>query len=370
MLISDFDFDLPEELIAQQPLADRSASRMLRLDRSTGKFEDRYFRELPELLRPDDLLIFNNTRVVPARLFGRRSGERAQALSARNPATRDFLQGRIEVLLNRQVGPWEWEALVRPGRKIGIGEKLFFYAESQEEAGLPALMAEVVARGEFGERRLRFSPVADFHSVLERIGHVPLPPYIGRMDLESDRERYQTIYARESGSAAAPTAGLHFTQEILTQIRAKGIETVEITLHVGLGTFQPLRNEDVEKNILHRENFELSEEAASKINRARDQRRRVIAVGTTTVRTLEFCAGSSPQSGRLASMRGEADIFIYPGFRFQVVDAMLTNFHLPQSSLLILVSAFAGRENVMAAYCHAVEERYRFFSYGDCMFIG
>jgi S-adenosylmethionine:tRNA ribosyltransferase-isomerase len=249
-----------------------------------------------------------------------------------------------------------------------LGEKLFFHAEnsgSQE----PELVAEVIGRGSYGERRLRFTPVTDFLSVLNRIGHVPLPPYIRREDTSADRERYQTVYARESGSAAAPTAGLHFTSEILDRIRKRGVEIAEITLHVGLGTFQPLRSQEVEQNTLHEESFELSEATTKQINQAREAKRRIVAVGTTTVRTLEFCAQRSAVLGQLQPMRGGVDLFIYPGFRFQIVDALLTNFHLPKSSLLILVSAFAGRELTLSAYRHAVAERYRFFSYGDGMFI-
>ncbi|HEX7962336.1 MAG TPA: tRNA preQ1(34) S-adenosylmethionine ribosyltransferase-isomerase QueA [Terriglobales bacterium] len=369
MLISDFHFDLPEELIAQHALADRAASRMLHVKRSSNKFDDHKFSDFPELLKANDLLVFNNTKVFPARLFARRSGERAQPVSQRNPAAREFLQGTAEVLLNRQVGPWEWEALVRPGRKIGLGEKLFFYSDEQSRTDHPALVAEVMERGSFGERRLRFNPVPDFFAVLDRVGHVPLPPYIRRDDTKADRERYQTIYARKSGSAAAPTAGLHFTPEILERIRARGIEIAEITLHVGLGTFQPLRNEQIEQNTLHKESFELSEGAARQINQSLERKRRIVAVGTTTVRALEFAARNSAVPDRLQPMRGEADIFIYPGFQFRIVNALLTNFHLPKSSLLVLVSAFAGRDLVLNAYRHAVAERYRFFSYGDCMFI-
>ena len=369
VLISDFDFDLPDELIAQHAMPDRAGSRMLHVERSSNRFHDCKFAQVPELLKTDDLLVFNNTKVFPARLFASRSGERAQPVSQRNPASRKFLQGTAEVLLNRQVGPWEWEALVRPGRKIGVGEKLFFHSDEKSRADKPLLVAEVLARGAYGERRLRFNPVADFFAVLERIGHVPLPPYIRREDTKADRERYQTVYAQESGSAAAPTAGLHFTPEILSRIRACGIEIAEITLHVGLGTFQPLRSEQVEQNTLHKESFELSATAARQINQALEQKRRIVAVGTTTIRTLEFCARNSATPDRLDAMRDEADIFIYPGFQFRIVDALLTNFHLPKSSLLILVSAFAGRELVLTAYRHAVVERYRFFSYGDCMFI-
>ncbi len=360
MLLSDFHYDLPEESIAQQPLSDRSSSRMLRFDRRTGQSKDSSFAEFPDTLRPDDLVVFNNTRVFPARLYGRRSGSRAQRLSHSNPATRDFLSGEIEVLLTHQLSsqPNEWECLVRPGRKIGIGERLYF--------GDRELEAEVVARGSYGERRIRFLPVADFQGVVERLGHVPLPPYIHRDDSRADLERYQTVYARERGSVAAPTAGLHFTFEILERMRRRGIEIAEVTLHVGLGTFQPLRASRVEENRLHRESYHIDPHTASAINSALDAKRRIVAVGTTTVRTLEFAAR---ESGRIQAAEGEADLFIYPGYEFRVVRAMLTNFHLPESSLLMLVCAFGGREPVLAAYKHAVEHRYRFYSYGDCMFL-
>jgi S-adenosylmethionine:tRNA ribosyltransferase-isomerase len=380
VLVSDFDFHLPEELIAQEPLPERSESRMLHLRRGSGAFEDRMFAEFPDLLRPDDLLVVNNSRVFPARLFGRRSGSRAQPLSPRNPAAGEFLQGRVEVLLTRQLGPFEWQALVRPGRKIGVSETLYFGEPSvaqSSQANAPketvGLVAEVIARGEFGERTLRFDPVPDFFAVVEKLGHVPLPPYIHRPDHDhdnpQDRERYQTVYARphETGSVAAPTAGLHFTPAVLDRIRRRGVEIAEITLHVGLGTFQPIHAERVEDHKLHRESFHVSEAVAAQVNHALEAGRRLVAVGTTTVRTLEFVAAR--QAGRIAAVRDEADIFIYPGFQFRVVGAMLTNFHLPQSTLLMLVSAFAGRENVLRAYSHAVREKYRFFSYGDCMFV-
>ena len=358
MLVSDFDYHLPDDLIAQEPLPDRAASRMLHLVRASGEWHDRPFRDLPELVHPDDLLVVNNTRVFAARLYGRRSGQRAQTVSPRNPAAKEFLHGRVEVLLTKDLGNFEWEALVHPGRKIGIGEHLFF--------GDNELEAEVVGRGTFGERRLRFRPVPDFSDRVERLGHVPLPPYIGRADRPEDRERYQTVYARQRGSVAAPTAGLHFTPEILGRIRERGIELAEITLHVGLGTFQPVRAEHVEDHKMHSEWFSIPEDAASRINRALEAGRRVVAVGTTTVRTLEFAAR---ESGCVTPGSGEADLFIYPGFRFRVVGALLTNFHLPKSTLLMLVSAFAGRELVLNAYEHAVRERYRFYSYGDCMCI-
>lgn len=359
MLVSDFNYHLPEELIAQEPLADRAASRMLRLERSTAAVSDCWFRDFPQIIRPDDLVVFNNTMVFPARLYGHRGGARAQPVSLRNPASREFLKGQIEILLIRQVSqdPNEWECLVRPGRKIGVGEKLYF------DEGLEA---EVVGRGSFGERRVQFTPVPDFFAAIERIGHVPLPPYISREDQPADRDRYQTVYARERGSVAAPTAGLHFTPEILDQIRERGVETAELTLHVGLGTFQPVHAERVEDHKLHREWYCISPEAASKISHALDQGRRVVAIGTTTVRTLEYAAR---ESGRVQAGSGEADIFMYPGFAFSVVGAMLTNFHLPQSTLLMLVCAFAGTQSALAAYRHAVEQRYRFYSYGDCMLI-
>ena len=381
VLVSDFDYYLPPELIAQQPAADRAGARMLHVTRPPeavdsaaegaahieskhppdGTIRDSTFREFPDLLRPGDLVVFNNTRVFPARLFGRRSGSRAQPLSPRNPASREFLKGRTEVLLTKPVGPNRWEALVRPGRKIGVGERIRFGEQGELEA-------EIVGRGEFGERTLQFDPVPDFFERIERIGHIPLPPYIGRDDQPSDRERYQTVFARDRGSVAAPTAGLHFTPEILERIHTRGIETAEITLHVGLGTFQPVREAKVEDNRLHTERFRVSEEAAKKIAKAISDKRRIVAVGTTTVRTLEYCAMRAGES-RVEAGEGEADIFIYPGFRFRIVGALLTNFHLPQSTLLMLVSAFAGRERILRAYAHAVASRYRFYSYGDCMFL-
>ena len=368
MLVSEFDYHLPEELIAKQPLADRADARMLHVRRDGGAIEDRSFRKFPELLRPDDLLVLNNSRVLPARLFGHRSGSRAQHVSAGNPAAREFLRGKVEVLLTKQLSssPQEWEALVHPGRKLGVGERVYFGSEASQRSH--ELAAEIVDRGTFGERRLRFDPVDDFFGVLHRIGHIPLPPYIDRPDSESDREQYQTVYAKPLGSVAAPTAGLHFTPEILHGIRARGIEIAEVTLHVGLGTFQPVREEVVEANKLHREWYEIPPDAAAKIQEARDAGRRIVAVGTTSVRTLEYAARQS-QDGRITPQSGEADIFIYPGFEFQVVGAMLTNFHLPKSTLIMLVSAFAGRQQVVGAYEHAVRERYRFYSYGDCMFI-
>jgi S-adenosylmethionine:tRNA ribosyltransferase-isomerase len=387
VLVSDFDYHLPAELIARQPLADRAAARMLRLDRGAKLLEDRIFRDLPGLLRSDDLLVFNNTKVLPARLYGHRSGLRAQHPSKGNPASRSFLRGRVEVLLTKQLSasPLEWEALVHPGKKLGVGERIYFGKDASEQSH--ELAAEIVGRGTFGERHLRFSTpttakatmvggaaagvsatTREFLAIVNRIGHIPLPPYIDRADTPEDRDQYQTVYAKALGSVAAPTAGLHFTTEILDQIKQGGIETAELTLHVGLGTFQPIRREVVEENKLHSEWYQISEEAAARIQRARDLGRRTVAVGTTTVRTLEFAVRQGAD-GRITAQRGEADIFIYPGFQFQVVGAMLTNFHLPKSTLLMLIAAFAGRNRVLQAYEHAVRERYRFYSYGDCMFV-
>jgi S-adenosylmethionine:tRNA ribosyltransferase-isomerase len=359
VLVSDFDFHLPPELIAQQPLADRAASRMLYVRPKSGEIRDRMFREFPDLLREGDLVVFNNTKVFPARLFGHRSGSHAQPVSSRNPASKEFLKGKCEALLVKHVGEWDWEALVRPGRKIRIGERLTFGSDSD------TLQAEVIARGEFGERTLRFDPVPDFFACIERIGHVPLPPYIDRGDLASDHERYQTVYARERGSVAAPTAGLHFTPEILDRLRARNIQTAEVTLHVGLGTFQPVHEEVVEQHQLHREWYRVSPEAAETINRALLNKQRIVAIGTTAVRTLEYAG----RSGEIEPGSGETGLFIYPGYEFQVVSAMLTNFHLPKSTLLMLVSALGGRDLILRAYTHAVEEKYRFYSYGDCMFV-
>ncbi len=379
MLVSEFDFDLPLERIAQEPLDDRAGSRLLLVDRSARSLSDRAFRELSNLLRPDDLVVLNDTRVFAARLYGRRRVEGEQKISADSPAPRNFFQGKVEVLLTRQVAedPNEWQCLVKPGRKIGVGEKLYFYGPDLKRTSW-GLEAEVIGRGEFGERRIRFSDVPDFFSRVEEIGHTPLPPYIRRAageggdEAREDRERYQTVYARPRGSVAAPTAGLHFTDEILKRIRDRGIEMTAVTLHVGLGTFQPVRVEKVEDHKLHRESYKISAEAASAINKAKASGRRVVAVGTTTVRTLEHSAGGwgdGAAASRVKAGSGEADIFLYPGYRFRVVDAMLTNFHLPQSTLLMLVCAFGGKELVMSAYRHAIEAGYRFYSYGDCMLL-
>jgi S-adenosylmethionine:tRNA ribosyltransferase-isomerase len=354
LLVSDFDFELPPELIAQQPPERRGQSRMLVMDRATGVFRDSEFSELPSLLRAGDLIVLNDTRVIPARLSARRTLRREKEKPT----------GRIEVMLTQQESSGEWHALVRPGRKVAIGERLVFPAPD----GSTALEAEVLDRGAFGERRLRFDATQDFFAMLEHIGHIPLPPYIRREDVAEDRERYQTVFARERGSVAAPTAGLHFTPTILDAIAAQGVEVAHVTLHVGLGTFAPLRAERVAEVKLHREHYTISEKAAEALNRARKEGRRILAVGTTVVRTLESAAAQSA-AGTLEPHTGETGIFISPGFHFRIANGLLTNFHLPQSSLLILVSAFAGREPVLAAYAHAVQQRYRFFSYGDCMFL-
>ena len=347
MRVSDFHFDLPEELIAQVPLP-RGASRMLVLDRIGGAFRDDRFANLLHLLRAGDLLILNDSRVIPARLYATRAGH----------------EGRIEVLLTQQLSENVWFALVRPGRKVHPGTILHFAAPGDP---YPLLNAEVISEDSFGERTLRFAPTPNFHDILNKIGHIPLPPYIHRDDAPEDRERYQTIYAARPGSAAAPTAGLHFTQEILNQLEVKGIQVETITLHVGLGTFQPVRAENLQNIRLHAEHYTLSPQTATAISMAISQKRRIIAVGTTTTRTLEHCARLSP--GDLEPHSGQTNIFIAPGHEFRIVSGLLTNFHLPQSTLLMLVSAFAGREAVLTAYAHAVADQYRFFSYGDCMLI-
>jgi len=355
--VEDFNFELPQELIAQEPPAERGKSRMLVMDRSSGNLRDANFAEFPSLLKPGDLVVLNDSRVIPARLYARRT-----LIRDRQEPT-----ARIEVLLTEPVGSAGenlWRALVKPGKKVAIGERLAFPSAS----GSIRLEAEVLERGEFGERLLRFGPVDDFFAALESIGHMPLPPYIRRADEAADRERYQTIFSREPGSVAAPTAGLHFTPQVLDALAARGVEVARVTLHVGLGTFAPLRVETLDEVRLHRERYTLSADTADAVNRASSESRRIVAVGTTVVRTLEHCALQA-DGAALQPHSGATGIFISPGFKFRLVGALLTNFHLPQSSLLMLVSAFAGREPVLAAYRHAVQEKYRFFSYGDCMFI-
>ncbi len=360
MHLSEFDYALPAELIAQRPLAERDASRMMVLERAHGTIQHRWFRELPELLEPGDVVVFNNTKVIPARLLGLRRGTRAQPVGKHNPARREHLTGEVELLLVRREGDDTWLGLVRPGRKIPKGEVLVF--------GDDELEAEVVGRGEFGVRRLRLQArKGTVEDAIERLGHVPLPPYIRRSDDPSDRANYQTIFARLPGAVAAPTAGLHFTVRVLGELRARGVGTCEITLHVGLGTFQPVHAERVEDHKMDFEEFEISEAAAEAIRSARLERRRVVAVGTTTVRALEDAARE--RAGEIVPCRGRTDLFITPGFHFQVADALLTNFHLPKSTLLMLVSAFAGKDFVLRAYREAVAQGYRFYSYGDCMLI-
>ncbi len=363
MRVTDFDFSLPPHLIAQHPPAERDAARMLTVDRRTGVLADRTFRDLPILLRPGDLLVLNNSRVIPARLFARRAGLRTQPNSP-TPS------GRIEVLLTQQLAPTDWRALVKPGRKIQPGELLIFDEPSPLNQPNETLQATVLDAGDFGERTLRFAPTADFFRTLDRLGHIPLPPYLHRADSPEDRARYQTVYAGTSahGSAAAPTAGLHFTPDILAAIQASGVEIAHITLHVGLGTFQPVRVEHLADIRLHAETYTLSPETAAALNRARAYGRRIVAAGTTTVRALEHCARQAA-GAPLHPHTGQTSIFLSPGHQFQLVDALLTNFHLPQSTLLMLVCAFAGTSPVLAAYAHAVAHGYRFFSYGDCMFL-
>ena len=348
MLLAEFDYELPEELIAQQPLEQRDASRMLVLNRATQTQEDSKFERLPAYIRPGDVVVVNNTRVFPARLIGQREPS----------------GGRIEVLLAREVKPAVWEALVRPAQRLKVGARVRF--------GDSSLRAEVLECFEKGCRLLRFETESSERTPLEELlfeqGQTPLPHYIRRDGGESvdDSERYQTVFAREKGAIAAPTAGLHFTPEVISAIRARGARVVEITLHVGYGTFEPVRVDNIEEHRVAPEFFEIREEAASVINESRSQGGRVIAVGTTTTRALE---SSVNEQGLVGAGAGESELTISPGYRFRVTDALLTNFHLPRSSLLLLVSAFAGRDFTLAAYRHAVAARFRFYSYGDCMFV-
>jgi S-adenosylmethionine:tRNA ribosyltransferase-isomerase len=356
MDLATFDYHLPEERIAQEPLPDRAASRMLVLHRAEQRWEDRNFREFPQFLQQGDCLVLNDSRVFPARLFGHRLGVHSLPIGQNNPKRREYLSGEVEVFLLRPAGSdgKTWEALVRPGRKMKVGERLRF---------ADGLEGEIIARGDFGERTIRFDTEAeaDLWNEFEKIGHIPLPPYIKRSDEAADRERYQTVFAREKGSVAAPTAGLHFTPEILEACRERGADIAYITLHVGLGTFQPLHEDQVERAHLHSETYRISEDNATRMRDAK----RLVAVGTTSVRTIE----SALRKGEMQAQSGETDIFIYPGVPLRRTGAMLTNFHLPRTSLLLLVCAFAGTEFALAAYRHAVESRYRFYSYGDCMLI-
>ena len=336
---SDFNFDLPQELIAQTPLERRDSSRLLTLDKSTGEREHKHFYDLPDMLRPGDCLVLNDSRVLPARLFGRRSGG-----------------GACEVLLLIDRGDKVWECLVRPGKKLRTGAKVTF--------GDGELTAEIIGEVEGGNRLVRFDYEGIFLETLERLGKMPLPPYI-KEELE-DSERYQTVYSKVVGSAAAPTAGLHFTQQLLEEVVAKGVKVCYVTLHVGLGTFRPVKAESLDEHEMHSEYCVISQETADIINQTKRDGGRVICVGTTSCRTIESWA---KEDGTMEAKAGWTNIFIYPGYRFKVLDALVTNFHLPESTLIMLVSALAGRENVLAAYNEAVAERYRFFSFGDAMFI-
>ena len=346
MDVSAFEFDLPADLIAQEPSADRGGSRLLVLERETGRLEHAAFASLPDHLLPGDLLVVNNSRVYPARLLGRRmpSG------------------GAVECLLVRRCGDEHWEALVHPGQKLKPGARVVF-------EGVRTLHGEILERRFYGRRLLRLwdTDGGRVDDAIDAIGHVPLPPYIRRSDRPDDRDRYQTVFAHHRGSIAAPTAGLHFTAAMVEALRARGIDVVSITLHVGYGTFQPVRTERVEDHQIEAEHFEIDPVAAQTINAALAAGRRVVAVGTTTTRTLEAAARNA--NGSVAAGSGETDLFIFPGFEFRVVRGLITNFHLPKSSLLMLVAAFAGRERVLAAYRAAVERRYRFYSYGDAMLI-
>ena len=347
MRVADFSFDLPPELIAQEPPAERGTSRLLVLDRAGGTVTHARVRELPRWLRPGDVLVLNDTKVFPARLLG----------------TREPGGGAVECLLVSQVDESHWEALVHPGQRLKPGRRLIF------ERGGHVLHGEVLEQRFFGRRLIRLwsderRPLVD---VIDAVGHIPLPPYIKRPDQDSDRERYQTVFARERGSVAAPTAGLHFTDAMLGEIAASGVELVRLTLHVGYGTFKPVRVSDVEAHTVDAERWALDEGAAARLNAALADGRRIVAVGTTTTRALETAALQG--DGRFAAGQGESTLFIYPGHRFRAIGGLMTNFHLPESSLLMLVSAFGGRERVLAAYAEAVRERYRFYSYGDAMLI-
>lgn len=340
MKTSDFYFDLPKELIAQDPLEDRSGSRLLVLDRKTGEREHRIFRDIVEYLHPGDCLVINNTKVIPARLYGAKEGT----------------QAKIEILLLKRREGDVWETLVKPGKKAKPGTKISF--------GDGLLMGEVLDVVDEGNRLIKFTYDGIFEEILDQLGQMPLPPYITHQ--LKDKNRYQTVYAKHDGSAAAPTAGLHFTPELLRQIEEKGVKIAHVTLHVGLGTFRPVKVEDVTQHHMHSEYFFIEEDQAKLINDTKAAGGRVIAVGTTSCRTLESAVG---EDGKLKATSGWTDIFIYPGYQFKVIDALITNFHLPESTLLMLVSALAGKENIMNAYEEAVKERYRFFSFGDAMFI-
>ncbi|UTR13004.1 tRNA preQ1(34) S-adenosylmethionine ribosyltransferase-isomerase QueA [Evansella sp. LMS18] len=341
MDVSQFDFSLPEELIAQTPLADRTASRLLVLNRKTGKREHRHFPDMLQYLNKGDVLVLNDTKVLPARLFG----------------IKEETSGKVEILLLKEEGNHVWEVLAKPAKRLKVGSVVSF--------GDGKLKAECLEELPEGRRKLKFHFSGIFNEILDELGHMPLPPYI-QEQLE-EKDRYQTVYARHSGSAAAPTAGLHFTEEMLEKVRELGVNIVYITLHVGLGTFRPVTVEDVESHEMHSEFYQVSADAASALTEAKENGRKIIAVGTTSARTLETIARDG--NGTFSESSGWTDIFIYPGYEFQAIDGLLTNFHLPKSTLVMLVSAFAGRENILAAYNEAVEKRYRFFSFGDAMLL-
>ncbi|MFS0727387.1 tRNA preQ1(34) S-adenosylmethionine ribosyltransferase-isomerase QueA [Paenibacillus sp. 1P07SE] len=347
MKVEAFDFELPERLIAQTPLADRTASRLLTLDSSTGEIGHRMFTDLADYLREGDTLVLNNTKVIPARLIGQKADTGA----------------RIELLLLKQLTDDRWEALAKPAKRVKPGTELWF---GDDGTGRPLLRAIAESAGDMGSRTVVFHYEGIFSELLDRLGEMPLPPYIAAR-LE-DKERYQTVFARHEGSAAAPTAGLHFTEAYLELLRQKGVQLAYITLHVGLGTFRPMSAEVVEEHVMHAEYYQLDEENAALLQAARERGGRIVAVGTTSARTLETVAARSGDS-RIVPCSGWTDIFIYPGYTFRLVDALLTNFHLPKSTLVMLVSALAGRESILAAYREAVEREYRFFSFGDAMFI-
>ncbi len=340
MKVTDYYFDLPQEQIAQDPLEDRSSSRLLVLDKETGEYSHHIFREITEFLKPGDCLVLNNTKVIPARLFGEKEGT----------------QAKIEILLLKRKENDVWETLVKPGKKAKVGTKIIF--------GGGLLVGEVIDIVEDGNRLIKFTYEGIFEEILDQLGQMPLPPYITHQ--LKDKNRYQTVYAKYDGSAAAPTAGLHFTPELLQQVKDMGVDIAEVTLHVGLGTFRPVKVDNILEHHMHSEFYMVTQEAADKINNAKKNGHRVICVGTTSCRTIESAAD---ENGMLRESSGWTEIFIYPGYQFKVLDCLITNFHLPESTLLMLVSALAGREHVLAAYEEAVKEGYRFFSFGDAMFI-
>lgn len=340
MKVSEFDYELPEELIAQTPLKNRDESRLMVLDRKTKKIENRIFKDILDYLKPGDCLVRNNTKVLPARLYGIKDGTGAN----------------VEILLLKQIEGDIWEVMVRPGRRLQEGTKVTF--------GDGLLKAEILEKMDNSNRKVKFSYNGIFNEILDQIGLMPLPPYI--KEKLNDKDRYQTVYARYEGSAAAPTAGLHFTPELLEKIKEKGVEIANVTLHVGIGTFRPVKVENIEEHDMHTEHFYIKEEDAEKINRTKKNGGRIIAIGTTSCRVLESVAD---ENGMVKEVQGDTNIFIYPGYKFKCIDALITNFHLPESTLIMLVSALAGKEYIMDAYKYAVKEKYRFFSFGDAMFI-